>query len=220
MGVVSWVPAGRPRDQTMRSCRTFSLLIWLRGLKRCWLNVRLIINQSAGSGLPNTESVTGMNCAACENSDGVNGDAVKMPRITAPTTYRALIMGRLLLVLRFREQEILTDTFRRRSYSAETLSSQLKSPLRTCTTCCSRDRGVSRSHRCLDRTESNRVRRDLAIDSVFGRSRRLGFGENQWVYHFAGSGSCGTAREWAATSNHNQLGDPAKGAAAIVAIAT
>jgi hypothetical protein len=40
-------------------------------------------------------------------------------------------MGHLLLVLRFRKQEILTDTFRRRSYSAETLSSQLKSPLRT-----------------------------------------------------------------------------------------
>ena len=64
------------------------------------------------------------------------------------------------------------------------------------------------------------MRRDLAIDSVFGRSRRLGFGENQRVYHFAGSGSGGTAREWAATSNHNQLGDPAKGAAAIVTVAT
>ena len=30
------------------------------------------------------------------------------------------------------------------------------------------------------------------------------------------SGSSGTAREWADSSNHNQLGDPAKGAAAIV----
>ena len=34
------------------------------------------------------------------------------------------------------------------------------------------------------------------------------------------SGSSGTAREWADSSNHNQLGDPAKGAAAIVTVAT
>jgi NAD(P)-dependent dehydrogenase (short-subunit alcohol dehydrogenase family) len=34
------------------------------------------------------------------------------------------------------------------------------------------------------------------------------------------SGSGGTAREWADSSNHNQLGDPAKGAAAIVTVAT
>jgi NAD(P)-dependent dehydrogenase (short-subunit alcohol dehydrogenase family) len=34
------------------------------------------------------------------------------------------------------------------------------------------------------------------------------------------SGSGGTARQWADTTNHNQLGDPAKGAAAIVAVAT
>src|SRR6266540_2471810 len=106
MGVVSWVPAGRPRVQAIRSCPTLFLLIWLSGLKRCWLNVRLIISQSAGSGLVNTDSVTGLNSGTCDNSDGVNGAAVKMPRITAPTPYRALIMGRLLLVLRFRKQEI------------------------------------------------------------------------------------------------------------------
>ena len=34
------------------------------------------------------------------------------------------------------------------------------------------------------------------------------------------SGSGGSARQWADTANHNQLGDPVKGAAAIVAIAT
>jgi NAD(P)-dependent dehydrogenase (short-subunit alcohol dehydrogenase family) len=34
------------------------------------------------------------------------------------------------------------------------------------------------------------------------------------------SGSGGTARQWADTANHNQLGDPVKGAAAIVKIAT
>jgi NAD(P)-dependent dehydrogenase (short-subunit alcohol dehydrogenase family) len=34
------------------------------------------------------------------------------------------------------------------------------------------------------------------------------------------NGIGGSAREWADTSNHNQLGDPAKGAAAIVTVAT
>jgi NAD(P)-dependent dehydrogenase (short-subunit alcohol dehydrogenase family) len=34
------------------------------------------------------------------------------------------------------------------------------------------------------------------------------------------NGSGGSARQWADTANHNQLGDPAKGAAAIVAVAT
>jgi NAD(P)-dependent dehydrogenase (short-subunit alcohol dehydrogenase family) len=34
------------------------------------------------------------------------------------------------------------------------------------------------------------------------------------------NGSGGSAREWADTANHNQLGDPAKGANAIVAVAT
>ena len=34
------------------------------------------------------------------------------------------------------------------------------------------------------------------------------------------SGSSGTARQWADTTNHDQLGDPVKGAAAIVTIAT
>jgi hypothetical protein len=34
------------------------------------------------------------------------------------------------------------------------------------------------------------------------------------------SESGGSAREWADTTNHNQLGDPVKGAAAIVAVAT
>jgi len=34
------------------------------------------------------------------------------------------------------------------------------------------------------------------------------------------SGSGGSARQWADTANHNQLGDPVKGAAAIVAVAT
>ena len=34
------------------------------------------------------------------------------------------------------------------------------------------------------------------------------------------SGSGGTARQWADTANHNQLGDPVKGSAAMVAIAT
>ena len=34
------------------------------------------------------------------------------------------------------------------------------------------------------------------------------------------SGSGGTARQWADTANHNQLGDPVRGAAAIVKVAT
>ena len=34
------------------------------------------------------------------------------------------------------------------------------------------------------------------------------------------SGSSGTARQWADATNHDQLGDPVKGAAAIVAVAT
>lgn len=34
------------------------------------------------------------------------------------------------------------------------------------------------------------------------------------------NGSGGSARQWADTANHNQLGDPVKGAAAIVAVAT
>jgi hypothetical protein len=34
------------------------------------------------------------------------------------------------------------------------------------------------------------------------------------------NGSGGTAREWADSANHNQLGDPVKGAAAIVTVAT
>ncbi len=48
------MPAGRPRDQAMRSWPTLALLIWLSGLKRCWLKVRLMCSQSAGSGLAST----------------------------------------------------------------------------------------------------------------------------------------------------------------------
>src|SRR5215471_5440626 len=64
IGVDSWVPFGRPRDQAMRSWLTLRVLISLSGLKRCSSKVRFIMSQSAGSGLANIAAVTGTNVCA------------------------------------------------------------------------------------------------------------------------------------------------------------
>src|SRR5262249_24873150 len=66
IGVDSWVPFGRPRDQAMRSWPTLRVLISLSGLKRCSSKVRFIMSQSAGSGLASIASVTGTNVCAEE----------------------------------------------------------------------------------------------------------------------------------------------------------
>jgi NAD(P)-dependent dehydrogenase (short-subunit alcohol dehydrogenase family) len=59
--------------------------------------------------------------------------------------------------------------------------------------------------------EPGTFRTDFLDASSLGRAARV-------IDDYSGSG--GTARRWADTSNHNQLGDPAKGAAAIVSLAT
>jgi NAD(P)-dependent dehydrogenase (short-subunit alcohol dehydrogenase family) len=59
--------------------------------------------------------------------------------------------------------------------------------------------------------EPGTVRTDFLDASSLRRAARV-------IDDYSGSG--GTARQWADTANHNQLGDPVKGAAAIVTIAT
>ena len=59
--------------------------------------------------------------------------------------------------------------------------------------------------------EPGTFRTDFLDASSLGRAARV-------IGDYSESG--GTARDWADSSNHNQLGDPVKGAAAIVTVAT